>query len=270
MKRTPNFEHPAQSLKSRNITHAEIVDMHYSVKFKEPWHAHSACLTFVCSGTYLEKVASKSYSRLCSTLIFLPPQQSHSAEYEEPVRTLTVQIDDEQFARLRDVIARVDAPLSCRSEPVSWLGTRLSEEIRQTDAASGLAIEGLLLEMFAELTRSISKPFKQLFPAWLNEAKDYLHDNFTESFGLADVAKVAGVHPVHFARVFRARFGCTVGDYVRRLRVEFACRQIVSTDLPLSQIACAAGFSDQSHLVKIFKRLRKLTPHEYRKIYRAE
>jgi len=58
---------------------------------------------------------------------------------------------------------------------------------------------------------------------------------------LEDVAKIAGVHEVHLSREFRKTFGCTIGEYVRRLRVEFAAQQISLIDTPLGEIALAAG-----------------------------
>ncbi len=85
---------------------------------------------------------------------------------------------------------------------------------------------------------------------------------------LEEVAKLADVHPVHLSRVFREKYGSTIGEYVRRLRVEFASKQISSTKIPLSEIAHAAGFADQSHLNKTFKNIFGSTPSEYRKIAR--
>jgi AraC family transcriptional regulator len=71
------------------------------------------------------------------------------------------------------------------------------------------------------------------------------------------------VHSVHLARQFKRTFGWTVGDYVRRLRVEFVCQQL-ETGKPLAELALRAGFSDQSHLTRIFKRFTGQTPGEYR------
>jgi AraC family transcriptional regulator len=65
--------------------------------------------------------------------------------------------------------------------------------------------------------------------------------------------------------VFRRQNGCTVGEYVRRLRVDFALRQLSETENPLSEIAAAAGFADHSHLTRTFKAYLGLTPSEYRK-----
>src|SRR5262249_21772677 len=74
------------------------------------------------------------------------------------------------------------------------------------------------------------------------------------------VAAAVGIHPVHLARVFRYHFGATLGDYVRRLRVEFAARQLITTEETLAGIALAAGFSDQSHFTRTFKRQTGMTP----------
>jgi AraC family transcriptional regulator len=77
------------------------------------------------------------------------------------------------------------------------------------------------------------------------------------------------VHPAHLAREFRRRRHCTIGGYVRRLRVEFACRELSSTDAPLAEIALAAGFSHQSHLTRTFKELTGMTPAKFRALSRA-
>jgi hypothetical protein len=62
--------------------------------------------------------------------------------------------------------------------------------------------------------------------------------------------------------------GCSVGDYVRQLRVEDACRRLATLDAPIVEIALAAGFTDQSHFTRTFQRLRGLTPAEFRRRHR--
>jgi AraC family transcriptional regulator len=58
--------------------------------------------------------------------------------------------------------------------------------------------------------------------------------------------------------------GCTVGDYIREVRVAFARRQLTTTDLPISGIALSCGFFDQSQLTRAFKRVTGRTPAAYR------
>ena len=77
------------------------------------------------------------------------------------------------------------------------------------------------------------------------------------------------MHPVHLAREFRRFQRCTIGEYIRQLRIERACRQLHASDEPLATIASAVGFSDQSHFSRTFKRLIGMTPAGYRATFAA-
>ena len=137
------------------------------------------------------------------------------------------------------------------------------------DEASALVIEGLTLELLGETARQSIKSRESGTPRWLTEARDLLHAGFSRRLTIEDIAKSVDVHPIHLARVFRARYHCTIGDYVRRLRIEFARREIAGTKSSLAQIALDAGFYDHSHFSKAFKQLTGLTPTAYRKSFRA-
>ena len=134
----------------------------------------------------------------------------------------------------------------------------------RSDSASTLAIDGLLSEMLAEGSRGKVLSAEKGSAAWLARAIDFLHDNFTCALSLEEIAQVAGVHSAHLSRVFRQKMGCTVGEYVRRLRFEFACQQILSTERRLCEVAYDAGFADQSHFTRSFKRYAGLTPSVFR------
>jgi AraC family transcriptional regulator len=71
------------------------------------------------------------------------------------------------------------------------------------------------------------------------------------------------VHPVYLATAFRQHYRTTVGDYIRTLRIDFACREMLRSDRPLAEIAMEAGFADQSHFSKAFKRIVGVPPSEY-------
>ena len=122
--------------------------------------------------------------------------------------------------------------------------------------------------MLAEGSRGKVLNEEKGFAVWLARAADFVHDNFTTAISLEEVAQVAGVHTAHLSRVFRQKMGCTVGEYLRRLRFEFACQQILSTEKPLCEVALDAGFADQSHFNRIFRTRMGVTPFAYRKIHR--
>ena len=78
-----------------------------------------------------------------------------------------------------------------------------------------------------------------------------------------------GVHPVTLARAFRRTFGCTIGEYLRRLRIERAAEQLATGTQPLAEIALAAGFADQSHFSNVFRRRVGMSPSAYRREVRG-
>lgn len=246
-----------------------IADVKYPRQLKQVRHTHRfASFSFVLAGDYLEKFSRKTIQREPSTIIFHPPEESHAVDFESNVRILSVGFDFARLAKIQEHSNVLDEAASLQTGNIDYLGRKLCREFEAPDVFSALAIEGLILEILAEAARGKNLEDEKQMPRWLAAARDYLHDNFTDSLSIETAARVAGVHPVHLARVFRRRFGCTVGEYVRRLRVDFANRQILSSNAPLSEIALAAGFADQSHLNKTFKAVFGRTPAEQRKIAR--
>ena len=132
------------------------------------------------------------------------------------------------------------------------------------DEASALAIEGLLFEMLAVASRRQSKGGDWFVPKWLQQARDLLHANFQEQLTFTGIAAEVGVHPVHLAREFRKHYRSTLGEYLRQIRVDYASQQLLNSDDPQAMIALAAGFADQSHFCRTFKRLRGTTPQKFR------
>jgi AraC family transcriptional regulator len=104
---------------------------------------------------------------------------------------------------------------------------------------------------------------------WLKRAEAIIRDRFSESVSLNEVAKTVAIHPVHLARTFRQHYRCSIGEYVRKLRVEFAREAIVTTDCALTDIGMAAGFYDQSHFARTFKHATGLTPSALRAMTRT-
>jgi len=101
-------------------------------------------------------------------------------------------------------------------------------------------------------------------PRWLTEVKDLLHERFREQITISSLARQADVHPVYLASTFRRKYGHSIATYVRELRVDYASRQLAESETSLATIAQAAGFSDQSHFSRIFKRITGMTPAAYR------
>jgi AraC family transcriptional regulator len=106
------------------------------------------------------------------------------------------------------------------------LALRVYKEFRLKDDASPLSLEGLVLEIIGESTRNKVCSISGSPPRWLREAKDLIHEHFAAGISLINISTLVGVHPTYLARMFRKYYGCTVSDYVQRLRLDQATQQL--------------------------------------------
>src|ERR1043166_5616518 len=107
-------------------------------------------------------------------------------------------------------------------------------------------------------------------PAWLDRAFELLHESYREALTLEEIAASLGVHPIHLSRVFRKHYGCTMAEFMNRLRVQYACRALASGWSDLAVVASEAGFADQSHLGRIFKSCTGQTPGKFRSFFHTQ
>ncbi|MBQ9964640.1 MAG: helix-turn-helix transcriptional regulator [Clostridia bacterium] len=92
---------------------------------------------------------------------------------------------------------------------------------------------------------------------------EYIEQEYASPITLDDLARVAGMSRNYFCRVFREITQQTPIDYLLHYRVEKAAAQLVSTSLSVTDIAMDCGFNDQSYFIRMFKRLKGVTPKQY-------
>jgi AraC-like DNA-binding protein len=115
----------------------------------------------------------------------------------------------------------------------------------------------------------IEFPIAMRAPLWLKRAREIVETRFLEPLSLAEIASAVGVHLVHLSREFHRYNQCTVGELIRRRRVEYACDLLTHSKQSLAEIALTCCFSDQSHFSMMFKRQTGITPSKFRKRSRA-
>jgi AraC-like DNA-binding protein len=101
-------------------------------------------------------------------------------------------------------------------------------------------------------------------PGLARRVCDYIESNFDQKISLDSLAAMAGLSRDHFARAFHQSVGMPPHSYLLRRRLDQVERMLRETQLPLSQIALATGFSDQSHLARHFRRQTGMSPSRAR------
>ncbi len=269
MSRHPSDSHHGQRIRSQKIAGISLTEIVYAPQLKVPRHSHQhACFGLVLQGAYDEIYRNKTLSSGLSSIKFRPAEESHANYYGgSQVRCFLIEPEGEWLARL-SAHAGLRAPLVFRDNSLVWLALKIRGELRQMDEVTPMAVEGLMLEMLAEASRRAARMRARKYPRWLEQAREILHGQFSDPLTLSQIAEEVGTHPVYLASAFRRHYGCSIGEYVRKLRVEFACHQLSATDAPLVDIALAAGFSHQAHFSRTFKRLTGMTPARYRASFR--
>ena len=230
------------------------------------WHFHEHTnIAFVVKGSFIETIGKRAHECRPCSLIVRPAGESHLNQYGRvEARCLIIEVKPQRLERFRELSDALDSAYHLRDEPLSALGLRISKELRRMDGSSPLAIESLILEILVQLSRRGAANSLFTKPRWLSEARDLINENFSAPISLSSIAETVGVHPAHLARTFRRHYRRTVGDYVRRLRLDNAVRELTATEKSLAEIGLAAGFYDQSHFSHAFKLHLGITPAEFR------
>jgi AraC family transcriptional regulator len=260
-----------ESLRSHTVASFALSERFYPPNFKTPKHSHGRALfCYVIEGDYTESYSGRVRECCSSHLLFHPADEQH-AEYFHNAggHSFIIEIEPFWLNRVREHRAFPENSAEFKGGIMELIARRLYKEFLQMDDVSPLIIEGLMMEMMGEADRRSRLKGEAHAPRWLEQAKEMLQADFAKSLKLADIAQAVGVHPVHLAQTFHKSYRCTVGDYVRRLRIEYACHQLATSESPIVDIALSAGFCDQSHFTRTFKRLTGTCPSQYREALHA-
>ncbi len=250
---------------SRVLSNFVVVESKYSAGQELKWHSHErSYISIVLQGSYMERCGSSSLHCGVGQVILHAADEVHSDEFFEEGHCLNLEIQPHFADRLRQYGIDSGTRLAMSSRRYMRLGLTLRSEAVRCDTASELVIEGLAMEVIAQLIRIRAIDANQRKEHWLELVNEMLHERYRESITLKELADASQVHPVHLARAFRKRYGCSVGDYVRRLRVAGASSEIVDSDMSIAEIASRNGFSDQSHLCRMMREFTGKSPRQLR------
>lgn len=250
-------------LASAAFDHVQLSETRFARGVFLPLHRHDdAYLTFVLSGAYRERASGQTRDCEARTLVLHPAGDTHEDDFaQKPTRCLNAVLAPSFVRKLGVAGAALHRGGVVAAPQLAMIGDRIATELRAPDAGTPMIVEGLLLELFGLLARD---GVPRRTPVWLAEAHAILGRSFAGKPALATLAAEVGVHPVSLARAFRHRYGVSVGEHVRALRVAYA-RERIANGAELSAIATEAGFADQSHFTRTFRKVLGVSPAEYRR-----
>ena len=251
--------------RKRSCSGLILSELIHKTSRKLPEHSHQlANFCLLIEGDYAEYYGTQVFKYNPMTIMFHPPGLTHRDEIgNHGGHFFNVELEAEWMKCLGEYSAVPDGPVGGDGVDLTWLAIRLYREFKAPHASSLLGIEGLVMTMLAELTRTRVKEEKRA-PSWLVKAVDLLHQEFDRNLTINRVAAEVGVHPFHLSRVFKQFHHQTIGEYVKTLKVKFACQALFDAKKNLASVALSAGFADQSHFNRVFKEITGMTPGAFR------
>lgn len=241
-------------------------ELSYADNQRQRRHAHEeTTISIVLAGSLLERVAKAEEVARPLSVVVKPGGTEHEDRFgPRGARTLQIRLAPAEARHLRDWQSPVEEWRWIHGAPVVVPFLHLLRLVRH-NGASGEAIFGAVTEVIAALW---SNPVERQrsAPRWLMLVREQIDDLDARTVHVHALAHSAHVHAVHLAREFRRFLGTSVTEYIQRRRVQRAAALLADTGTPLSSVAYDAGYADQSHLSRLFKRETGMTPLAFRRL----
>jgi AraC family transcriptional regulator len=252
----------------REINGLVLIEKIFPSDHQLPNHAHeNLCICTILRGSMHEVGDGMDRIFTSMTSVFHPVGDSHRDVCGSGgAHIATLEFGEHWQQRLQTYSKWLSHPALHKNDPVTWLGLSIHREFQRFDAATPLAVEAQALELVSNIIRAEKPITEHHAPKWLKRVEEFLNENFESAFSMAKLSRIAGVHEVHLIRTFRKFHGTTVGSYLRRRRIQYACRLLQDSGFSLTEVGLRAGFYDQSHFNRIFRTLVGITPGQFRSL----
>lgn len=252
----------------RSVESLTLTDTVYTHDFVD-WHYHETpYFTFLLQGGLTEGYKKERKNFTAGSILFHHWDECHyNHKPAGTARGFHLEIDH-QFSKDYDLsLQNLRGNREIHDPSLKILFYRLMAESRSKDPLSEIVIQSSVLEIFSVLN-SQSTVEERRTPPWVGQVREILNEHDHASLSLNEIANILNIHPVHLSRSFKKYFHCTLGEYVRKIRIEKAVLDLLNSNQSLTTIAHDRGFADQSHLIRIFKAYLGMNPSSYKKMHK--
>ena len=139
----------------------------------------------------------------------------------------------------------------------------MMESIEETEENERSSTPQIAAETITKNSNSVNNQ-----QSFVEESVNYIQKHFKERLTLQMVASRVYMNAQYFSRVFKRETGVTFTEYVNRLKIQYACKLLETTNYPAYRISSECGFTDPSYFNRVFYAQMEMTPKKYKKIAR--
>jgi AraC family transcriptional regulator len=241
-----------------------VAESRYQPDLETPSHWHqTASFIMVFAGSYREEFAQRQFACGPGGILYRPAGEIHRDRIgSSGAYCVMVEMPAEWMQKVAATGSVLSAPRQAPHD--AGIAFRLRRELVLCDELSPFAVEALTMELACEMQRTEVK--ENASPRWLLQLRERIEEEFASLPPIQMLAREFGIHPGHMSRAFRRRFGCTIGEYARRRKIEYCCEHLCRDTTDLCDLAMRAGFSSQAHMTRVFKMHIAMTPGQFRRL----
>ena len=248
---------------------ATIAEVVFEPRQRIVMHSHErARICVVVAGAWEEGRERRSTIASAGTAYFLPPGAAHTNRFG-PTEARCLRIEFDPAAHEADVGRRSaswDEPWEHAGGAIAWAGLRLHARLRAQATAQIDVDEFLHLCVDGGPRPGDLRPGAP--PRWLQRIREALEEDLASPPSLAELSRIADVHPVHLAHEFRAFYGTSIGEFLQTRRIARACELLRSSNISIGTLACRLGYYDQAHFTRLFRARIGSSPGRFRSMTR--
>ena len=212
-----------------------------------------------------------------TSLFIVHPGEVHSNETKGGCSFRSIYVDPELIRRTVSSISGREEGLPFFPDPLifdedvidPYLGLHGSREDSGTASERELLVQELLSKLVARYAQKRVEMRKVgNEQTAVRTTREYITAHHERNLSLGDLARLVNLSPFHLNRVFTKEVGMPPHAFQTQMRVA-AAKKLIQSGHPLSSVATSTGFADQSHFIRHFKRLMKITPGQYLKTART-
>lgn len=231
--------------------------------FVSDWHYHkNPHYSHILSGGSKEiRRGGPQWQQAGDGLYYYPGVSHQNLQYRQGTRIFNIEVEAGFFKEHGLEMPGEEQMFSEKLRVNSAGLLKILKEHYWQDRQSRIAVEQLCVELIAA-----SPVVRNDCPDWTRKIIEILNDQWDHPWSLDEFSRMLNIHPVTLSKYFSKYFKCTLGDYIRRIKVDRALKLIRANRHSLTEVAYLCGFADQAHFSRTFTLITGMRPKQYRNI----
>lgn len=243
------------------LENCSISIVNYTKPVSEEWHSHEDIhLSLILQGGNLESRTNEDRQVTPGKIMAYQQGEIHRNRFTAfPSKNLNLELKNEFFTQNDLTFEKLNLTGTKQIEANLDL-IKIYQELHINDLYTNDTIQLSLKSLFT------NKNISSYQPIWISQLKELIEDRWDEFISLDELALTLNVHPVTISKYFKKYYKSSLGDYMRKVKIQKALDFLFHSKMSITEIAFACGFSDNSHMTRIFKMYVGYSPKQIRKL----